>query len=347
MNKNLLPKIAIVGCGYWGPNLARNIAANARMSLVAICDSNVDELGKLKMRYPEVETHELIERMLAEDDIDAVVLATPSGMHYEQALAVLKAGKHVLVEKPLAHTIAEGVELAAAADARGLILMVGHTFLYNNIVHDVRNRIEAGELGDVLYAYSQRLNLGRFRRDSDVVWTLAPHDVSILNYWFDALPMRVSARGMIFIHKDTTVPEVAFCQLDYPGGRVAHLHLSWLDPQKRREMVVVGSDKMLIYDDVNSDRHLQIYDKSVAVDFQGELTDFADFSTRIRAGDLIVPNIRLKEPLAAEIEAFTEAIMTGEPPLTDGRHGLEVVAVMEAISTSMTRNGEVVDVKYP
>ncbi len=345
--KTPLLKIAIVGCGYWGPNLARNIAANKRMSLAAICDLSTEILDEFRMRYPEVMTYESIETALADDDIDAVVIATPSGLHYEQARAALKAGKHVLVEKPLAHTMAEGTDLVAAAAARGLILMVGHTFLYNNIVHDVRNRIEVGELGDVLYAYAQRLNLGRFRRDSDVVWTLAPHDVSILNYWFGAVPERVSARGMVFIHRDTAIPEVAFCQLDYPAGRVAHLHLSWLDPQKRRVMVVVGSDKMLIYDDVNSDRHIQIYDKSVAVDFQSEPKDFADFSTRVRAGDLVVPNIRLQEPLATEIEAFVDAIITGDPPLTDGCHGLEVVAALEAISASMARDGEVVEVRYP
>jgi predicted dehydrogenase len=345
---NGLPqKTAVVGCGYWGPNLARNIAANTRMSLTAICDLDADILDEFKVRYPRVKAYESIEETLADDDIDAVVLATPSGLHYEQARAVLKAGKHVLVEKPLAHTVAEGVELVAAAEERGLILMVGHTFLYNNIVHDIQNRIETGELGDILYAYSQRLNLGRFRRDSDVVWTLAPHDVSILNYWFDAVPERVSARGMVFIHKEIAIPEVAFCQLDYPGGRVAHLHLSWLDPQKRREMVIVGSDKMLIYDDINSDCHIQIFDKSVALDFHSELKDFADFSTRVRAGDLIVPNIRLQEPLRAEVEAFAEAIITSKPPLTDGRHGLEVVAVLEAISASMARDGAIVDVEYP
>ena len=342
-----LLKIAIVGCGYWGPNLARNIAANARMSLAAICDSDTKILDDFSMRYPEATAYDSIDRTLDGDGIDAVVLATPSHLHYEHARATLEAGKHVLVEKPLAHTVAEGTELVAAAEAQGLTLMVGHTFLYNNIVHEVRRRIDSGELGDVLYAYAQRLNLGRFRRDSDVVWTLAPHDVSILNYWFGAVPVQVSARGMVLIHKDTEIPEVAFCQLDYPDGRIAHLHLSWLDPQKRREIVVVGSDKMLIYDDINSDRHIQIYDKSVAVDFQGELKDFADFSTRVRAGDLVVPNIRLQEPLATEVEAFVEAVATGKPPPTDGRHGLEVVAILEAISDSMARDGEIVDVGYP
>lgn len=340
-------KIALVGCGYWGRNLARNIDANAHMSLAAVCDFDTNTLNEFELIYPETLKFELIEELLSSDIIDAVVLATPSGLHFTQALMVLEAGKHVLVEKPLSHTLEEASKLVAAAEARGLILMVGHTFLYNNIVHDIKGRIENCELGDVLYAYSQRLNLGRFRRDSDVVWTLAPHDVSILNYWFGDLPERVSARGAAFIHKNVSIPEVAFCQLDYPGGRVSHLHLSWLDPQKRREMVLVGSDKMLVYDDINSDRHIQIYDKGVEIDFHSEPKDFADFSTRVRAGGLTIPNIRLKEPLAKEIEAFAEAITSGLNPLTDGHHGLEVVAVLEAMSASMAQGGRIMDVRYP
>tara|TARA_B100000674_G_scaffold448649_1_gene417192 strand:- start:201 stop:1241 length:1041 start_codon:yes stop_codon:yes gene_type:complete len=340
-------RTALVGCGYWGPNLARNIAANSAMSLAAICDQSAAVRDEFAKRYPEAAVFDTTESLLADETIDAVVLATPSGLHYQQALETLEAGKHVMVEKPLSHTVAEASELIDAAASRDRILMVGHTFLYNNIVQDVKTRIDSGELGDVLYAYAQRLNLGRFRQDSDVVWTLAPHDISILNYWFDALPEQVSARGSAFIHRRTDIAEVAFCQIDYPNDRIAHLHLSWLDPQKRREMVVVGSDKMLVYDDANSDRHIQIYDKSVAVDFQGESTDFADFSTRLRAGDLVVPNIRLREPLAVEIEAFASAIRSGMPPPTDGRHGLAVVAVLEAISASMRKDGKVIEVKYP
>ena len=340
-------RTALVGFGYWGPNLARNIAANANMSLAAICDQSVEARGQLSERYPEATLYDSTDALLADETIDAVVLATPSGLHYRQALETLEAGKHVMVEKPLAHTVEEASKLIAAAEAQNRILMVGHTFLYNNIVRDVKARIDDGELGDVLYAYAQRLHLGRFRQDSDVVWTLAPHDISILNYWFDALPKQVSARGTAFIHRQTDIAEVAFCQIDYPDDRIAHLHLSWLDPQKRREMVIVGSDKMLVYDDANSDRHIQIYDKSVAVDFQGESTDFADFSTRLRAGDLVVPNIRLREPLAVEIEAFASSILSGKPPPTDGHHGLEVVAVLEAISDSMRRDGEIVQVRYP
>lgn len=339
--------IAVVGCGYWGPNLVRNCANTKGFNLVAVGDRDASVRARMTTLYPGATAYEELEDVLADEAVEAVVIATPSGLHFDHAKAALKAGKHVLVEKPLSETVEEAQQLIDLAAANGRQLMVGHTFLYNNIVHDVKRRLDEGELGKLHYIYAQRLNLGRFRQDSDVVWTLAPHDISILNYWMDGRPHQVSARGFCMVNVSVGLAEVAYCHLEYPNGTNCHLHLSWLDPQKRRETVLVGDGKMLIYDEVNSDRHIQIYDKGVVKEFQEQPHSFSDFSSRIRAGDLVVPNIRLKEPLATEIAAFEAAIRTDTAPIADGANGLEVTAVLEAMSRSMELNGAVVSVQYP
>ena len=337
-------QICQVGIGYWGPNLMRNIAANTDAELTAVCDLRVHSLPETLEKYPQARLFDSYEAALADPDIEAVVIATPSGLHYEQAKMALLQKKHVFVEKPLAESVEEATELTRLAEASGLTLMVGHTFLFNNIVHEVKNCIDSGELGDVFYAYSQRLNLGRFRRDSDVMWTLAPHDVSILNYWFDSSPNMVRANGHAFIHPDLGIPEICFANLEYPNGRTAHLHLSWLDPQKRREMVVVGSKKMLVYDDMNADAHIRIYDKSAEAQHHRAISDFADFTTRLRAGEMRAPQVRLVEPLTVEITHFVYCCRTGERPRTDGHHAVDVIAVLEAMGQSMTTNGAATNV---
>jgi predicted dehydrogenase len=339
-------KVALVGVGYWGPNLARNIAQCLDATLIGICDRDANRARKAAAAYPGAFADTEFAATLARPDVDAVVLATPSGHHFAQAKSALEAGKHVLVEKPLANSVGEATELAAIAKERNCVLMVGHTFLFNNIVHDVKRRIDNGDLGRVLYVYAQRLNLGRFRNDSDVVWTLAPHDLSILNWWFDSRPKFVSARGHTYIHPASKVAEIAFVHLEYPEDRVAHLHLSWLDPQKRREIVVVGSERMLVYDDMNSDAHIRIYDKRAEAEHQSGNIDFADFTTRLRAGDLVIPNVRLIEPLKVEVAHFVECIIGGKTPRTDAAHGAAVVAALEAISRSMAENGRTFEIEY-
>ncbi|MGE0734859.1 MAG: Gfo/Idh/MocA family protein [Alphaproteobacteria bacterium] len=340
-------RIALIGYGYWGPNLARNLANAKDAELAVICDRDAGRQKAIAALYPKVEFETDLAATLARRDIDAVVIATPSGLHYAQAREALAAGKHVMVEKPLAHSTAEALDLATLAEARRLTLMVGHTFLFNNLVHDVKRRIDAGELGEVFYVYSQRLNLGRFRSDSDVVWTLAPHDVSVLNLWFGAAPTRVSARGHTYIHRRSNVAEIAFVQLEYPGNRSAHLHLSWLDPQKRREMVIVGSERMLVYDDMNSEAHIRLYDKRAEAEHHRTMTDFADFTTRLRAGDLVIPNATLVEPLKTEIAHFVACAREGKRPIADGRNGVEIVAALEAMSRSMADDGRPVAVETP
>lgn len=340
-------KVLMLGFGYWGRNLLRNLDASPRCDLVGLCDGREAARSEAAAKYPGLKTYADYEDALAKSGAQAVVIATPSGMHPDHIRTALSAGCHVFVEKPLAETVEDAVAVTDMARNGGLTLMVGHTFLYNNLVHDVKARIDSGELGEVFCTYSQRLNLGRFRQDSDVLWTLAPHDVSIVNYWFSSRPVQVRAQGHTYVHKGSGVAEVCYTSMDFDDGRNAHFHLSWLDPQKRRDMVVVGSKKMLVYDDMNSDQHISLYDKSAEAEHQSELTSFADHTTRLRAGDLVVPNIKLKEPLAAEIDHFLKSVQTGQTPLTDGEHAIDVTAVLEAMTKSMQAGGATVAVDYP
>ena len=347
ITENRKLRVAVVGAGHWGPNLMRNVAANPEAELAAVCDTDPAALQRVVGKHPGVAQFRSLDEVLAQPSIEAVVIATPSGLHFEHALAALRAGKHVFVEKPMTSSVEQAVKLVKVAEDAGRVLMVGHTFLYNNIVREVKKRIDAGELGQIHYAYSQRLNLGQFRHDSDVLWTLAPHDVSILNYWFKARPHQVSAHGRSHVWVEEGIADVCFCLLEYPDGRSAHLHLSWMDPQKVRQMIVVGDKKMLVYDDMDPRKHIQIFDKGVQRERNEYVHDFADFKTRLRAGDLVVPSVRLVEPLSVEIGHFVDCVRDGAIPLTDGRHGLEVTCVLEALTRSMKNAGDAVPVEYP
>ncbi len=347
ISQNDKVSIGVAGAGYWGPNLIRNVAGNPEAELAAICDVDTTALEREAGKYPGVAQFRSLDEMLSQPTIDAVMIATPSGLHFENALAALHAGKHVFVEKPMASSVEQAVELVKAAQDTGCVLMVGHTFLYNNIVREIERRIEEGELGKIHYAYSQRLNLGQFRRDSDVLWTLVPHDVSILNYWLKLRPHRVSAHGRSHLWVEEGIVDVCFCLLEYPNGCSAHLHLSWMDPQKVRQMVLVGEDKMLIYDDMDPTKHIQIFDKGIERKPMEYVRDYADFKTRLRAGDLLIPNVRLVEPLLVETGHFIDCIRDGKPPITDALHGLEVTCILEALTSSMNKGGEPVKVEYP
>jgi len=336
--------VAVVGLGYWGPNLVRNVASNPKAELVAVCDINLSALHQIGMEYPGVVLYTDFRVMLDESKASAVLIAVPSGLHSRYTLLTLKSHRHVFVEKPMATSVNQAVEVMGIANATDRILMVGHVFLYNNLVHEVKRQIESGELGNIHYIYSQRLNLGRFRHDSDVLWTLAPHDVSILNYWLESKPERVSAHGCSNVWTEENIADVCFCLLEYPNGRRAHLHLSWLDPQKVRKMGVVGDEKMLIYDDLDARRHIQIFDKGIgAID---RTHGYADFRAQLRTGDLVVPNIRLVEPLSTEVDHFLDCVKSGESPLTNGRHGLEVTCILEALTESMEKDGSTAPVRY-
>lgn len=338
-------RIALIGAGYWGRNLARNIHSNPRSELKTVCDADPGTALATAEKYNAKAASDL-DDVLADRDIDAVVIATPSSLHPDHVMAAARAGKHIFVEKPMANSADDARAMAEAAEKAGVKLMVGFTFLYNNIVADIKDRIDSGDLGDIHYVYSRRLNLGKFRRDNDVVWTLAPHDISILNYWFNDKPKQVTARGLTYAHPQSGQVEVCFAQLDYNNNLSGNLHLSWLDPQKFREMVIVGSKKMLIYDDATPGRHIRIFDKRVDVTDNPRSSDSHDYVTRLRTGDIVIPNIQIEEPLAAEIEHFVDCIITGNDPLTDGRHGVAITQVMSAMSRSIETDGAVTAVQY-
>ena len=330
--------IAVVGLGYWGPNLARTFAALKNTHLHTLCDMDSERLERFGRQYPAAKTQADFSAVLADPDVEAVALATPVASHYALAKAALQSGKHLLVEKPLTRTGAEAKELVAVADAGNLTLMVGHVFLYNAVVRRIKEYIDTGELGEIYYIYAQRLNLGRIRQDVNALWNFAPHDISILSYWLDAEPEKVNARGYDYIQKG--IEDVVFMNLEYPGGVSAHVHISWLDPLKVRRMTLVGSKKMLVYDDVSPDAKVTIYDRGFSKvpsvnDSLGNFETYEEFQLMTRAGDVVIPKIDFVEPLKLECGHFADCIRDGKPPLTDGHHALGVVKVLEAVDNAI------------
>ena len=335
--------IALVGLGYWGPNLARNFAATKGGKLHTLCDARPDRLEHVGAQYPGVRTTTDFDTVLADPDVHAMVLATPPKTHHPLGLAAMAAGKHLLVEKPLANTSAECEDLIRAAAARSLTLMVGHVFVYNPAVRRVRELIASGDLGDILYVYSQRLNAGQVRQDANALWNFAPHDLSILTYWLGTVPVSVVARGYAFVQPG--IDDVVFMTLDYPGGIGANVHISWLDPLKIRRMTIVGSEKMVVYDDVSADEKITIYDKAVkktaATDPDPRLVSlrsyetFDEFQVRLRLGDVLIPRLDFAEPLRFETQHFVDCIVSGRTPDTDGEAGLQVVRTLEAAQRSL------------
>ncbi len=329
-------QIAVVGLGHWGPNLARNFHLLPETNLHTLCDASPQRLEQVAARYPAARRTTDYESVLADPAIDAVVLATPVHTHHAMARAALSAGKHTFVEKPLARSSQEAQDLIDLAQAQGLILMVGHVFLYNAAVRQIKDYIDAGELGDIYYIYGQRLNLGIVRQDVNALWNFAPHDISIINYWLDSVPQQVDAHGHAYLQPD--IEDVVFLHMDYPGGVAASVHVSWLDPNKVRRMTVVGSKKMVVYDDVSPDAKIRLYDKGVdrlPGQGLGQYATFGEFQLLLRAGDILIPKLNFVEPLREECRAFARAIQTGEPPLADGHNGLAVVRVLEAADRAM------------
>jgi predicted dehydrogenase len=334
---------AVVGYGYWGVNLARNVAAAGSLQLVGIADPDEDRRKAAATNHPSVRSWSSLDEVLDDATVDAVVLAVPAHAHAELATKVLRSGRHVLVEKPLAMDVAEGRDLVALAEELGRICMVGHTFLYASPVHRLKDYIDAGDLGTLQYLYSQRLSLGRIRRDCSALWNFGPHDISIMLHLLDERPVEVSARGFSFIGEG--IDDVVFGSLQFASGVGANLHVSWIDPRKTRLMTVVGDEKMVIYNDVSADQKLWLVDSGVARDAEfGAYESLGDFQWRTRSGDIIIPKIDMGEPLLAEMEAFGSACVTGVPPLTDARHGLDVVEVLVALERSALAGGAPVEV---
>jgi predicted dehydrogenase len=327
--------IVVVGYGYWGPNIVRNVMERPELELIALCERDASRAERFEKRFPGVPTIADFDEVLADPRVDAVSIATPPRTHYSLARKALEAGKHVLVEKPLATTAADAQDLIELAEARGLVLMPGHTFLYSPAVNKVRDLIVNGELGEVYFATSSRMNLGLYQPDG-VVRDLAPHDLSILLYWLDKPVTQVTCGGRAIFQSD--VPETAFIALEFEGGTTANVQVSWLAPSKVRHTVLVGSNCMVIYDDTAADEAVRIYDRGLDIDLEAPM-HFGGHRMTTRSGDIVVPRLDAVEPLAQELADFANSIHTGATPRSHARLGLEVVRVLEAAHESLAADG--------
>lgn len=338
-------RVALVGYGYWGANLARNLTSASSVSLLGVADPDEGQRDAATKAFPGVAVWRDLDAVLQVDEVEAVVLATPTTTHAAMASAVLSAGRHVLVEKPLTMTVADAEAIVRLARDRRLVAMVGHTFLYSPPVRQLRRYIADGELGRVKYLYSQRLSLGKIRRDCNALWNFAPHDVSIMLYLLGERPAEATARSFSFIQPD--VADVFFASLAFPSGIGANLHVSWIDPRKTRLMTVVGDEKMAVFNDVSADQKIWLFDAGVARSpSMGDYESMGEFQWRTRAGDIVIPNVAMTEPLLTEVEAFGEACRTGKPPLTDARHGADVVRVLSAVDESAAKGGAPVMIEW-
>lgn len=324
-------KVGVVGLGYWGPKHARNFADMDGVELAWICDQSRPRLDEAVALYPWVQATTSFEALLA-SDVDAIVLATPVRTHYPLGMKALLAGKHILVEKPLATVGDQAAEMAETAEQCRLVAMVGHTFQYNPAVNAVRDLIRQGELGKIYYISSVRANLGLLQSDVNVVWDLAPHDVSILLHILDMEPTEVSAGGQVYIQKQQRLHEVANLTLHFPTGILANVHVSWLDPVKQRKITVVGENKMLVYDDIAEDKVI-LYDKGVVVPPYSVTPE--EFRLSYRHGAETPIPIEWKEPLRLELEAFRDAIVDGKPCPSNARNGAKVVRILESAQKSL------------
>lgn len=327
-------KVGVIGCGYWGPNLIRNFVELPGSEVLAVADFRQERLEHIKSRYPNI-TVTRDYRELFTRPLDAIVVATPPATHFSLAQECLKHGRHVLVEKPLTLNSRDAEALIETAETRGLTLMVGHTFEYNPAVRELKRLIDEGELGQIYYVDAVRVNLGLFQPDLDVLWDLAPHDLSILRYILGRDPISVRAQGAANIFKGKH--DIVYLSLLFPGDVLAHIHVSWLDPRKVRRFTVVGSQKMVVYDDVETLEKIRIYDKGVCAP---PYTDtYGDFQCSYRYGDVVIPNIPFVEPLRLQCQHFLDCIANGTPPQSCGRVGLQVVKTLEMTEKSLYNGG--------
>lgn len=334
-------RVGVIGCGYWGPNLIRNFVEIPTSTVVAVADLDQERLEHIQRCYPQI-TVTGDYRDLCRLDLDAMVIATPPATHFRLARDALLHGLHVLVEKPLALASRDAQGLVDLAEEHDRILMVGHTFVYNPAVHVLKEIINSGEIGHIHYVDAVRASLGLYQRDLNVLWDLAPHDISILLYMLESDPISVSTRGIACVQDG--IEDVAYMSLVFPDNVLAHVHLSWLDPCKVRRITVVGSKKMVVYDDVESLEKVRIYDKGVEP--PPYTNTFGDFQFAYRYGDITIPNIRFTEPLRLECNHFLECISTHKRPQTDGYNGLRVLKIIEAAEESLRNSGSEEEITY-
>ncbi len=337
--------VVIVGCGYWGVNYVRLFSELPRTQVVAICEQRPERLQEINKRFPNIYATSDLEEALALEGVEAAIISTTATTHYEVTKQCLLADKHVMVEKPMATTTADAEKLVHLAEARNLKLMVGHIFLYNAGVQLTKSYIKQGKMGDLYYLYARRTNLGPIRHDVNAVWDLATHDVSIFNHFMETTPEWVSAVGGKYLH--TSREDVGFIVLGYPNEVLAHIHVSWADPAKVREIVVVGSEKRVVFNDLDPLERVKVFEKGIAPSSNGaEPANYGEYHFDIRDGDIYSPKVEASEPLKSECNHFVDCVLNDEHPISDGYNGLEVVHVMEAINRSVAERGRPVEIKW-
>jgi predicted dehydrogenase len=328
--------IGVIGCGYWGPKHIRNCHELAEANLTVVCDINKDRLRQVQSQYPYVKTTPDFKDLL-KNSCDALVISTPVNTHYRLAKEAMLHNKHVLIEKPMAASTEEALELIEIAEERNLVLMVGHTYEYHPAVDFLKEVVNSGELGEIYAIDSERLNLGLFRPDVNVLWDLAPHDISIILALLNEEPVAVSARGTY--HVDPATQDIAYLELLFSNGTMVHIHVSWLHPRKIRQITIVGSKKMLVYDDVSENEKIHIYDKGLSLPDDGN-DKLSTWPPNYRYGDVIIPFISNAEPLRLECNHFVECVTEGKTPRSDGWSGLRVTSILEAADKSISNGGE-------
>ncbi len=330
MNNNSV-RIGVVGVGYWGPNIIRNLTNMEEVQLAGVCDLSKDALNRVKMQYPDIPLFNSFDDMIKHTKPEGVVIVTPATTHSMLARQALECGIDVLVEKPLATTYDDALMLTQISKDNNRVLMVGHTFLYSEYVRTLKKIIAKGEIGKILHIYSERLALGQIRTDVDVLWNLGPHDISICNYLIGSTPTEVAAWGFNVLNPVMPKADIVVGKLVYPQGITVYLHFSWLDPQKVRKMIILGTEKMIVYDDTNPTAPVVIHDKNAIIGPEGKIL--------MRNRDKNIIPITLPEPLGVELRHFIHCVQTRQNPVTDGTHGSEINAVLESLSFSMKNGG--------
>lgn len=331
--------VGIIGVGRWGPNILRNFASMEEVSVQVVCDIDTNRLQQVRKRLPHVHVTTLPSDLFENQALDCIVISTPIATHFALAKEALEKGRHVFVEKPMAASSSECQQLIDIAKKKNKILFVGHTFKYNTGIRVVKEYIDHDELGEIYFIDANRTNLGPVRYDANALWDLAAHDISIFSFWIGENPHSVSARGGCYLNRG--IEDVVYATFEYRNGIIAHVHASWLNPRKVREITVVGEKKMLIWNDMNLSEPIRIYNRGF--DKGDEYRDtFGDFRLSIREGEVTIPSIKLNEPLLAECEQFIECVKTGTQPLTDGVDGFRVVRVLEAATRSMKEQSKIV-----
>ncbi|MFC1606362.1 Gfo/Idh/MocA family protein [Candidatus Latescibacterota bacterium] len=333
--------IGLIGSGYWGKNLVRSFNSIQSVNLKYVADTSESILKGIKNQYPEVIITQSYDTIYEDHDISAVVIGTPAPTHFEIARKALLANKHVFVEKPMVLDVSHAEELVSIADERNLKLMVGHLLLYHPCVTEMKRLIDDGDIGDLYYLYCQRLNLGKVRKDENALLSFAPHDISVCLYLMDSMPVSVSARGEGYLQGD--IEDVVFLNMKFENGKMANVHVSWLDPHKIRRTTVVGSKKMIVFDDMEPREKIRIYDKGV--ERSEEYGSYGDFLS-LRDGNIIIPAVKMTEPLRIECEHFVKCVEEDLTPVSDGRNGMTVTKVLDAAQKSLKNDGNVVPISY-